>query len=82
MHDKDGPEGGIRSSRSPVVRSFFLLEGEAVAAQTPEVTVTGSGGLDAGLELVGGLKTAVRMALSGMLVPGDREAGASGVTNV
>jgi hypothetical protein len=38
--------------------------------------------LDAGLELVGGLKTAVRMALNGMLVPGDREAGASGVTNV
>jgi hypothetical protein len=38
--------------------------------------------LDAGLELVGSMKTAVRMALSGMLVPGDRDAGASGFANV
>jgi hypothetical protein len=38
--------------------------------------------LDAGLELVGRMKTAVRMALSGMLVPGDRDAGASGFANV
>lgn len=60
----------------------WCSKGEAVAAQAPEVTITDSRGLDAGLELVGSLKTAVRMALSGMLMLGDRDAGASGFANV
>jgi hypothetical protein len=59
----------------------WCSKGEAVAAQAPEVTITDSRGLDAGTELVGSLKTTVRMALSGMPVPGARDAGVSGFAN-
>jgi hypothetical protein len=58
------------------------LEGKTIAAQTPEIAVAGSGGLFADQELMGSMETAVRMALSGMLVLGDRDAGASGSGNV
>ena len=61
---------------------YTCSEGEAVAAQTPEVTVTGSRSLDADLELLGSMKTSVRMALGGMLVLRYRDASASGLTNV
>ena len=57
-------------------------EREAVAAQAPEVTVTGSRSFDAALELVGSMLAAVRVALGGVLMLGDRDAGASGFAHV
>jgi len=58
------------------------LKRKAVAAQTPEVTVAGGGGFDANKELVGRMETAVRVAFSGMLVLGNRDAGAGGFAHV
>ena len=58
------------------------LKRKAVAAQTPEFTVAGSGGLDTDQELVGRMQTAVRVAFSGMLVLGNRDAGAGGFAYV
>ena len=55
---------------------------EAVAAQTPEVTVAGSGGFDADQELVGHMETAVRVAFSGVLVLENRNSGAGGFADV
>jgi hypothetical protein len=57
-------------------------KGEAVATQTPEIAKAGSGGLDADQELIGGMETALRLALSGMLVLEDRNTGASSFANV
>ena len=57
-------------------------EYKAVAAQTPEIAIPGSGGLDADQEFVGSMETALRMALSGMPVLEDRNADASGFVSV
>jgi len=57
-------------------------KGEAVAAQTPEIAIAGSSGLGAGQELMGSMETALRMALSGMLVLENRDPGASSFANV
>ena len=65
---------------SPIARS--LSEREAVAAQTPEIAIVGSGGLDADQELMGSMETARRMALSGMLVLENRDTGVSSFANV
>jgi hypothetical protein len=56
-----------------VVTIDCCSEGEAIAAQSPEVTVTGSRSFNADLELVGCMVTAVRMALGGVLVLRDRD---------
>ena len=57
-------------------------KGEAVAAQTPEIAIAGSGGLDADQELMGSMETALRMALSGMLMLENRDTGAGSFANV
>ena len=58
------------------------LKGKALAAETPEITVARGGGFDAGQDLVRRMETAVRVALSGMLVPGNGDAGAGGFARV
>src|SRR5271166_2269049 len=60
----------------------FGLKREAVAPQTPEFAVAGSGGFDTNQELVGRMETAVRVAFGGVLALGNRDAGAGGFANV
>ncbi len=48
----------------------------------PQKSLAGSGGLDADQELMSRMETALRLALSGMLVLEDRDAGASGFANI
>jgi len=57
-------------------------KGEAVAAQTPEIAIAGSGGLDAGQELIGSVETTLFMALSAMRVLENRDTGVSSFASV
>src|SRR5512138_1310658 len=57
-------------------------EGEAVAAKSPEVTVTGCPCFTADLELVGSIVTTVRMALGGVLMLRDRDTVPDGFSHV
>src|SRR5438093_13423649 len=64
------------------VGHFFFLIGEAIAAQSPEFTIAGNGGLNFAQDLAGHVETTVRMAFGRMLVLGDWDAGANGFANV
>ena len=66
----------------PLPNRGGLSKGKAVAAQTPEIAIAGSSGLDAEQEVMGSMETAMGVALSGMLVLENRDAGASSFANV